>query len=42
MKRTRKDMYFKKIRNLHKAMMTLDAEGRIQFKKETGFPEKDI
>lgn len=41
MKRTRKDMYFKKIRNLHKAMMTLDAEGRIQFKKETGFTEKE-
>ena len=41
MKRTRKDMYFKKIRNLHKAMMNLDEVARIQFKKETGFTEKE-
>ena len=34
-------MYFKKIRNLHKAMMKLDEVARIQFKKETGFTEKE-
>jgi hypothetical protein len=38
MRRTSKDIYFKKIRNLHKAM-PLDEEARERFKKETGFTE---
>ena len=38
MRRTSKDIYFKKIRNLHKAM-PLDEEERERFKKETGFTE---
>ena len=36
MRRTRKDIYFKKIRALHKAMPSDDDE-RTRFKKETGF-----
>lgn len=38
MRRTSKDIYFKKLRNLHKAM-PLDDEERERFKKETGFTE---
>ena len=40
MRRTSKDIYFKKIRNLHKAM-PLDEEERERFKKETGFTEAE-
>lgn len=40
MRRTHKDIYFKKIRNLHKAM-PLDEEERERFKKETGFTEAE-
>lgn len=40
MRRTRKDIYFKKIRALHKAMPSDDDE-RTRFKKETGFTEKE-
>ena len=40
MRRTGKDIYFKKIRNLHKAM-PLDEAEREQFKKETGFTEAE-
>lgn len=41
MKTTQKDRYFKKIRRLHKAMLDLDEPERTQFKKETGFTEKE-
>lgn len=41
MRRTHKDIYFKRIRNLHKAMLDLDEDGRTRFKKETGFTEKE-
>ena len=40
MRRTNKDIYFKKIRNLHEAM-PLDEEERERFKKETGFTEAE-
>ena len=40
MRRNRKDIYFKKIRALHKAMPSDDDE-RTRFKKETGFTEKE-
>ena len=38
MRRTSKDIYFKKIRNLHKAI-PMDEDERKRFKKETGFTE---
>ena len=41
MRRTHKDIYFKRIRNLHKAMLDLDEDDRTRFKKETGFTEKE-
>ena len=40
MRRNRKDIYFKKIRALHKAMPS-DDDDRTRFKKETGFTEKE-
>lgn len=40
MRRTHKDIYFKKLRNLHKAM-PLDEADRELFKKETGFTEAE-
>lgn len=40
MRRNRKDIYFKKIRALHKAMPS-DEDERTRFKKETGFTEKE-
>lgn len=41
MRRTSKDIYFKKIRNLHKASSDLTGEERERFKKETGFTEAE-
>lgn len=41
MKRTSRDVYFKKIRNLHKAMRDLVGDERTRFKKETGFTEEE-
>lgn len=39
MRRTHKDIYFKKIRNLHKASSDLTGEERDRFMKEYGFTE---
>lgn len=41
MRRTHKDIYFKKIRNLHKASIDLTGEERDRFMKETGFTEAE-
>ena len=41
MRRTHKDIYFKKLRNLHKASSDLTGEERDRFMKENGFTEAE-